>query len=118
MPSPGSFLVCPFFAGTPRGASTEGLLVGIYQLAYQQAKAALSPPWHERYFMMTAWFNQYYPEIVDDLQAEPIKDFPMEWPADMLAPAHSKNDEPGMVLCDKHGYYWWEDGCIACQNGD
>ncbi len=74
--------------------------------------------WHERYFMMTAWFNQYYPEIVDDLQAEPIKDFPMEWPADMLAPAHSKNDEPGMVLCDKHGYYWWEDGCIACQNGD
>lgn len=54
MPSPGSFLVCPFFAGTPRGALTEGLLVGIYQLAYQQAKVALSPPRHERYFMASA----------------------------------------------------------------
>lgn len=40
--------------------------------------------WVERYYMMNSWFDNYYPEIVDDLKADPIKDFPMEWPLDML----------------------------------
>lgn len=40
--------------------------------------------WIETFFMMRRWFDQYYPEIVDDLKANPIKDFPMEWPLDML----------------------------------
>ena len=26
--------------------------------------------------------------------------------------------EPGFLLCDKHGYYWWEDGCPECANDD
>ena len=23
-------------------------------------------------------------------------------------------EETGWVLCDKHGHYWWEDGCASC----
>jgi len=24
------------------------------------------------------------------------------------------DEEPGFILCDKHGYFWWEDGCPGC----
>lgn len=36
--------------------------------------------WHERYYSMQRRFNNYYPEIVDDLKSDPIDNFPMGYP--------------------------------------
>jgi hypothetical protein len=46
VPAPGAMVLCPMmgFVGAPSLSAVRD----IYELAYRQAQAALSPPWHER----------------------------------------------------------------------
>lgn len=46
-PAPGAFVVCPC-AIAGGGGLAAGSVEAIYRLAYEQARAALLPPWHER----------------------------------------------------------------------
>jgi hypothetical protein len=44
---PGAFLVCPWSL-QPCVVAPSGWVEEVYHLAYQQARTALLPPWHER----------------------------------------------------------------------
>jgi hypothetical protein len=52
--SPGAFVICPCMLPTG-GRSPDGGVEDVYRLAYEQARAALLPPWHERHLL--ASFN-------------------------------------------------------------
>jgi hypothetical protein len=43
-------MVCPV-ALVPSDAQAAGAMAALYQLAYQQARDAVLPPWHDRQFM-------------------------------------------------------------------
>jgi hypothetical protein len=51
---PGAFVVCPWTL-QPCFGTPAGWVEDVYRLAYQQARTALLPPWHER--ILLASFN-------------------------------------------------------------